>query len=44
MTIRDTEHTHGLPLWPRALKTALVVGPLLTIINQCEALWQLTGH
>jgi methyl-accepting chemotaxis protein len=31
------------PLWPRALKTAFIVGPLLTIINQFEALRQLTG-
>lgn len=50
MTIADahdaahtpTPHTHP-PLWPRALKTALIVGPLLTVINQFEAIWQLSG-
>ncbi|MDR5873529.1 methyl-accepting chemotaxis protein [Vreelandella gomseomensis] len=31
------------PLWHRALKTALVVGPVLTVINQFEALWALSG-
>ncbi|MCL7930393.1 methyl-accepting chemotaxis protein [Halomonas llamarensis] len=36
----DTRNTHP-PLWPRALKTALIVGPLLTVINQFDALWQL---
>ncbi|MDQ7728831.1 methyl-accepting chemotaxis protein [Halomonas sp. SpR8] len=50
MAIADTRQTGGQksqsashpPLWPRALKTALIVGPLLTVINQFEAFWQLS--
>ncbi|NAO95616.1 hypothetical protein FRY77_06240 [Halomonas sp. MG34] len=40
---RETQSDSHPPLWPRALKTALIIGPLLTVINQFEALWALSG-
>lgn len=35
--------TSDPPLWPRALKTAFIVGPLLTLINQFEAIRAMAG-
>lgn len=51
MSTADAQHSGYLeaqrdshpPLWHRALKTALIVGPMLTVINQFEALWALSG-